>query len=343
MRRFIIALLLGAATLVGFARTPDSGVRAVVRTNMEAAGAWGGVVTNSYAARANGQVVNLTSFGDRFVTEYPNPPPGAPAGSWIVDFSEQKTYRLLPGTRDYTVETFADVRRRIATVHQVSENAAPTTDDQLPSTGVDLPAQSRGRARRFEYAVTTQETGQRKEIAGHAAREVVLTISACEAGKTLEKNGGWVVTSTLWLASRIAPLDELVAAQRQYVRAITKGVYDAVFTQVEFRANEHYDAHYPEHTIVGARVIAETEKLDGTVLSSNTVYEMERTADEMKSAQSHYEAQQKRLAQSGARILGGAPPKRTRLVTMSMDYVSIDFSVTEADVAVPPGYTLKKK
>ncbi len=178
-------------------------------------------------------------------------------------------------------------------------------------------------------------------MAGYDAREIIQTITAVERGKTLEQDGGWVVTNTLWLARRIPAVDALVAAQRRYVQATTRGVHDTAFTQLEFPSNQFYDPFYPEHAIVGLRVIAEMERLDGTVLSSNTVYEMERTARELRSAQSQYEAQQRRLTNSGARVLGGGPPKRTRMVTLQLAYLSIDTNVTDADVAIPAGYTKK--
>jgi len=293
---------------------------------------WGG---------ANGFVVEITLKGSRLVTDYPSPERGATAGSWIVDFDEQQTYRLFPNTREYSVQKFRDVMNGIAETHRVIEASVPAQEQLLPTTGVDLPAQSRRRASRFEYTADAKETGQRKQILGYDTREVILTVTACERGKTLDEDGGWVVTNTIWLAPRIPAIDSLVAAQRRYVKTVTKGIYDTVFTDVEFPGNEFYDPFYPEHAVVGIHVIAETEKLDGTVLSSNTVYELARTAKEMKSAQSQYEAQQKRLTGSGARILGGGPPKRTRMVTMSIDYLSIDANVTDADVAIPAGF--KKK
>jgi hypothetical protein len=295
---------------------------------------WGG---------ANGFVVDITLKGSRLVTNYPSPERGATGGSWIVNFDEQQTYRLFPDTREYSVKKFHDVMNGIAETHHDIEAAVPAQERLLPTTSVDLPAQSRRRASRFEYRADVKETGQRKQILGYDTREVILTITACEGGKTLDENGGWVVTNTVWLAPRIPAIDNLVATQRRYVKTVTKGIYDTVFTDIEFPGNEFYDPFYPEHAIVGVHVIAETEKLDGTVLSSSTVYELARTAKEMKSAQSQYEAQQKRLTGSGARVLGGAPPQRTRMVTMTMTYLSLESNVSDSDVAVPASYVKVKK
>jgi hypothetical protein len=84
------------------------------------------------------------------------------------------------------------------------------------------------------------------------------------------------------------------------------------------------------------------QRLSGTVLTSNTLYEMERTPAEYKRALSQYEAQQKRLTASGARVVGGAPPKRTRIITMEFELLKISSSADETDVAIPAGFAVKK-
>jgi len=339
----VLLLLLATAPSVDVASPQMSGVRVRARARTDAAaGAWAGFMASAAAGGgANGIVADLTAKGNRMVRAYPSPETGAPAGSWIVDFDEQKTYRILPATQEYTEQTFGQVRGKIASQHSGSNDAIPGAEMFMPSTGVDLPRQSLSRAKKFDYIVDTQETGRRFRMAGQDAREIIQTVTAVERGKTLEQDGGWVVTNTLWLAPRIPAVNELVAAQRRYVQITTKGIYETAFTALEFPSNQFYDPFYPEHSLVGMRVIAEMEKLDGTVVSTLAVYELERTAKEFRSAQSQYEAQQRRLTRSGARVLGGGPPKRTRMVTLQLEYLSIDTNVTDADVAIPAGY--KKK
>ncbi len=167
MRRHLIILLLLAATSAGLDSTQASGVKVRVRARHDAvAGVWGGFLTSAGGRGENGVVADLTAKGNRMVTAYPSPETGATAGSWIVDFDEQKTYRLMPDTREYSVQTFGQVRGGIASNHASTNDAIPGAEMFLPSTGVDLPAQSRARAKKFEYAVDTQETGRRDKGGG---------------------------------------------------------------------------------------------------------------------------------------------------------------------------------
>lgn len=279
--------------------------------------------------------------GARLVTTYPVYHGCPLADSWISDFDEQKTYRLNSTTREYTVQKFSDVLVDIAESHELHRQGVASGRFDIRTAGVPLPAQSLKRAKRFEYVTTLRKTGQRKTLFGYDAHEVILTVTAVEAGKTLETDGGWVVTNTIWLGPRIPPLDDLVSALRRYARIVTKGVWENPFTQIEFPTVQFFEPGAPEHAVVGTHVVAEMDKLDGTVLWSVSVYEIERTAKEWKSAQDEYAAQQRRLAPSGIRVLGGSPPKRIRLVTLETEFQSLSSNVTEADVAIPAGFRKK--
>ena len=334
-----VALLITSSV---FAQSGQSiGIKVSMRSRFDAVGPWAGFMTSTSGSGTNGCVTVVTHRGARLVTGGHNPDTGCLVGSWIADFDEGKTYRLNPVEREYAEQSFGDVRRRIASSYSITYQAREGAEMFLPTTGVDLPKQSRARAGRFEYTAAVKETGQRKQMFGSDAREIVLTVTAVERGKTMEVDGGWVITSTIWLGSRMPLVDDLVSALRRYSAIVTKGVFDNPYTDIEFPMNEFFDPTNPEQTVVGARVVAEMGKLDGTVLANTSIYEMERTAKEWKGAQDHYTAQQRRLTAIGARVLGGPPPKRERIITLQTEIVGIDSNVTEADVAIPAGY--KKK
>ncbi len=320
-------LIAIAAWSASLSSSQAPGIKAVVRTRCDAAPVGLSLLMTRARGSAQSVTVTLAARGNRFVIVHPDAGPNGEGRGVIVDFDERNTYTFMNDTREYRLQTFAQVRNSIGRSYRSGVAVIPSLSEFAPSTEVALPAQSRGRAKRFEYAVDTQETGRRYQMAGYDAREVALTITAVERGKTLEQDGGWVVTSSVWVVPHIPAVDELVALQRRYVQVLTKGIYDTAFTALEFPGNEFYDPFSPEHGVVGLRVVAEIDKLDGTVLSSNTVYELERTAKEMKSF---------------ARAPDGAPPKRVPMVAMQLEYVSISTNVSDADLALPAGYKKTK-
>jgi hypothetical protein len=343
IRRMGALVLVLSATVIAWSAHAD-GVRAQIRTRFDAVGQFPGFAASGAGGGTSGGGCpgTVILLGDRLVTNYPNLDNGCPLqGGWISDFSEEKTYRLNPNTREYTVQSFSDVRRQIAVAHGHLREAMSLIPEEMPTAGVDLPYQTLKRAKRFEYTTALKETGQKKQFFGYEARQLVLTVTAIESGKALDADGGWVVTSTIWLGPRLQSLDALVTAMRRYSRIVTKGLYDTSFTQIELPMGQFIDPIYPEHAIVGSHVIDEMERLGGTVLASISDYEIERTAKEWKSAQDQYAAQHRRLAPTGVRVLGGGPPKRTRLVTIETEFLSLDSNVTDADVSIPTGFRKK--
>ena len=65
-----------------------------------------------------------------------------------------------------------------------------------------------------------KETGQRKAINGLDTHQAIMTIAFREKGKTLEQAGGMVITSDIWLAPRIAAMQEIGEFELRYARAL---------------------------------------------------------------------------------------------------------------------------
>jgi len=59
------------------------------------------------------------------------------------------------------------------------------------------------------YELDVKETGQTKTMAGHNTREVVMTVTVREKGRTLDEGGGMVMTSKAWMAAAIPAMKEL--------------------------------------------------------------------------------------------------------------------------------------
>jgi len=252
----------------------------------------------------------------------------------IVDLSEQRVYDLDVRRREYRITTFADLRAQF-------EKAKADAEKQVAEAKPEEKEQMDQAARELEFDVDVRETGQRKELIGHQTREVVLTITGREKGRTLEQSGGFVLTNTMWLAPRITALDELAEFQLKYMRA----VYGEAFT-ADMQQMASLMAMYPAFAGMATRMQAEGRKMQGTSLSTTVVFESVKSEEQMKAA-----APSSQPAASGGiggmlgrRLAGnrGAPQARTKILTTTNDMLALDATVADADVAIPANFRERK-
>jgi hypothetical protein len=193
----------------------------------------------------------------------------------------------------------------------------------------------------MEFTADVKDTGQKKDIVGYNAREVILTITGKEKGKTLEDGGGFVMTSTMWLGPRIPALDEIAQFEMKFVKAVYGDDFAAQAQQLAAAF-----AMYPSMQPMMAKMQAEGGKLQGTPLQTTTVFESVKSDAQMKEAQS----QQSSGGGGGltgalaSRMMGSktAPKARSTVLTTTHDYLSIEASAADADVAIPAGFKEKK-
>lgn len=252
----------------------------------------------------------------------------------IVDLGEEKAYELDVRRKEYTVVTFAELRAQFeqakAEARKRAESATPEEKEQMQESGKQL-----------EFDVKVEETGQKKSIAGHDTREVVLTIAGREKGKTLEESGGFVLTNTMWLAPRIAALDEMYQFELRAAKAIYGEDLAADMQQMAGMM-----ATYPAFAEMAKRMQAEGRKLQGTALSTTMVFEGVKSAEQMKAAadQQSQSGGGGLTGRLGRRLMGNRaePQPRTKVLTTTHDLLSVDTTVADSDVALPAGYKLKK-
>ena len=102
--------------------------------------------------------------------------------------------------------TFDELRRQMREAQEKAEKDARTSEqgkEEKQPQKADKPQKE------YEVDFNVKETGQKKQLAGYDAREVVMTITVREKGKTLEDSGGFVMTADSWLGPQIAALKEL--------------------------------------------------------------------------------------------------------------------------------------
>jgi hypothetical protein len=251
----------------------------------------------------------------------------------IVDLTEQRVYDVDVRRKEYRITTFAELRAEFekakAEAEKQAKGAKPEEKEQLDQA-----------ARQLEFDADVKETGQRREIAGHQTREVVLTITGREKGRTLEQGGGFVMTNTMWLAPRIAALDELAAFELKFIQS----VYGAAFAG-DMQQMAGMMALYPAFANMATQMQEHSRKLDGTALATTVVFEGVKSEEQMKAAASGEQS-------SGGGGIGGMlgrrmmgnrnqPQQRTKVLTTTHEMLSVTPTVVDADVAIPTGYRLR--
>jgi len=326
---FIAAALLGLAMNLPAAPGPE--VSATLRIAVTIAGVGGGPLTAvTGAPPSGGEVYALKErrLGIRTGDRVPHR---------IIVADAHEVYWIRGDTRKYVLHTYPEERRELTIARQGWEQTWGNqghADRVFGTETTPLPSQSVKRAKKFEFSVDVHETGTRQTIAGHDAREVVLTVTAVVAGSPLETSGGWVVTSDLWIADRIPQLDALREFQQQYAAAVS----DVAFTGISPDEIARIDATHPEFVTVAARTLAEQAHLDGTVLGQLTKYEMVRTPTEQTAYERAVKSKQASMGgASNVRVIGDVSTRAT-IVTYTEQCLDLGFSAADAAVTLPSDF-----
>ncbi len=247
----------------------------------------------------------------------------------IVDLSEERVYELDVRKKEYRVTTFAQLREQWQKAKADAEKQAK----DMPPDEREGAAQS---AQQLEVTVDVKETGVTKSFAGHQAKQVIVTLTAFEKGKTLDESGGMVMTNDVWVAPRIAALDEIGQFEMKFVKAI----YGEDFTAAA-QSMAAALAMYPGLQDMLKQMETRTRALQGTTMATTMKVETVRSAEAMKQSSAPPTGG---LGGALARRLGAGrkPEQRSLLVTMVHETLSIDASASEADVAIPAGFKEKK-
>jgi hypothetical protein len=190
--------------------------------------------------------------------------------------------------------------------------------------------------KQLEFDVDVRETGQDRSIAGHATREVVLTIAMRERGRKLEESGGLVMTDTLWLAPSVPAIEELTAFHMKYFQA----VFGSTFSGLNPQATNALSAMVPGLGTLAERMSQEQRRLKGTPVMSTMMFETVRSAEQMKAAESQNSGGGGGIggAIAGRLMRRNAPQPRSTVMTSTHEYLSIDNAVTDAEIAIPANF-----
>jgi hypothetical protein len=322
-RQFTAAVLL----LLALGPAVRADVKTREKSTFRIEGLLGGMVRifGGSAAR-DGITATVALKGNRLATI------GDQSGQ-IIDLTEQRVYTLDVRRKEYTVVTFAEMRAQF-------EKARAEAEKNMKEMKPEDRQQAEQAGKQLEIDVDVKETGEKKSMLGHNTRQVIVTLTAREKGKTLEDGGGFVMTSDTWLGPVLPERNEIGQFHLKYFKA----VYGEAFA-IDPQQTAALSAMFPSFATMSRRLQAEGQKLQGTALMTTTTFESVKSAEQMKAAEQQSGGGGGGIGgMIGRRIAGGRgqAQQRTKNLTMSNEVLSISTSVTDADVAIPVEFKQKK-
>jgi len=248
----------------------------------------------------------------------------------IIDLSEQKVYTIDYKKKEYSVETFEQIRQRM-------RDEAAKAREQQEKQEPEQKGEPQKPQKEYQVDFDVKDTGQKKQIIGYDTHETIATVTVHEKGKPIEESGGVILTSDLWLGPRIPELKELSDFELRYWQALQEGSGVPTMSPEQMA---QVMAAFPLFSQAMERMQKDGDKLSGTPLDTTMTLESVKSKD-----QSTQQSQQP--SSSGG--LGGMLARkmmkkndsgtgRSTVFTSRHQYLEIAKSVDAADVAIPAGF-----
>jgi hypothetical protein len=206
----------------------------------------------------------------------------------------------------------------------------------------------------MEIDFSMSESGQKRSISGYACREVVMTITMREKGKTLEEAGGMVMTSHIWLGPTIPAMKEITDFNMRYAKAMALGMGLGSAEQMAMLT-----AMYPGMKDMMSKM--QTVNMEGTPILTEVTTDAVKTQAQVAQEQSQKKDDQegdssgissvrglggmlgRRLSRKkDAEAEAGKPKDRATIFTITQEFLKIETSVPDSDLAIPAGFKEKK-
>jgi hypothetical protein len=336
MRRLVAGLLLiyGLSVSASILRAE---VKTEEKTQFKMEGMMGRMM-GMFAGKAakEGVVSTVAVKGNRKITTSEN-------ASEIIDLAEEKIYSLDLKKKNYTVMTFEEMRQRL---REAQEKAAKAAKDNSKEAG-EAPD------KQMEMDFSMKESGQKRLISGYDCREVVMTITMREKGKTLEEAGGMVMSSHIWLGPSIPAMKEITDFDQRYAKAMALAMGFGSAEQMAMMT-----AMYPGMKAMMGKM--QNVNMDGTPILTEMTTEAVKTQAQIAQEQNQKKDQaDDSSGVTSVRGLGGMlgrslsrkknteeeagkPKDRSTLFSTTHELLKIETSVPDSDVTIPAGFKEKK-
>ncbi len=336
VRRALACVVVVSA--VALAPAVEAGVKTEERTAVKFGGPLGGLL-NKFGGKASkeGVVQTVAVVGDRKLTLSED-------RGEIVDLGEEKIYELDPKKKSYTVTTFADLKKRIeeqsAKAEKEAAEARKKQEEKKASASEAPPTE-------MEVDVEMGETGQKRTIAGHEARQVTTKAWVHEKGKKIQQSGGMLVTVDTWLGPKIEALDEVQGFDRRYGLKLAEIMgFPAPSAAASASQMASMAAMYPGLLKAMEKIEAESKKVDmkGTPLASGLTITLWKSPAQVAEAQKQSDDMGGGLSGLLAKKMmkkGDPSDPRTEVLSSTSETLAITPGAGAADVAMPAGYKEK--
>jgi hypothetical protein len=246
----------------------------------------------------------------------------------IVDLAEEKIYELDLKKKTYKVTTFEELRQQMREAQERAERDAKKQEERE-----EQPEQPSGKEVEIDFDL--KETGEKKSIAGYDTRQIIMTVTVREKGKTLDEAGGLVMTTDSWLGPQIPALKEITDFEQRYWKALAPET-----TGVSAEQMAAMLALYPMIKQAMERMNQENVKLEGTPLATTLTFEGVKS-----------KAQMEQQGESGGGGLGGMLARkmikrderpRATIFTAITETLEVATTVAPADLEIPADFKEKK-
>ena len=316
----IVALTVSVAGLRGDVKTRE-------RTQATFSGMMGAMVGHLGGQSKDGVISQVAVKGARLASMNDNT-------GQIIDLTEQKVYDLDIKKKQYTVTTFAELRRRM-------EDAAAKAKEQAKTAKPEEKAEMQQAGQEIEIEFDVKRTGQKKQLAGYDTHEVIMTITTHVKGQKIEESGGTIMTSDMWIAPKIAALNEIGEFRLKYAQAL---MGDGAGGAADMQQMAALVAAYPSFAKMSEKMRTEGAKLAGTPLLTTTTFDNVKSAEAMKAAAQPSGGGGGGISgMIGRKVMSRGPAQaRTTTFSTTTEYLSIDATASPDDVAMPVGFKEKK-
>lgn len=329
MRKGMVAL--GTAGLVCMlAVSLQADVKSRQKTQLKLEGAIGRVV-NMFGGKAakDGIISTVALKGNKQLTT--NDTSGE-----LIDLDAEKIYTIDFKGKNYKVMTFAEMRKQI-------EDAKAQAQKQAGSEKAE-PGETT-----WEFSIDVKKTGQTKAVAGETCKQAILTVTAHPKGKTLEQGGGMVITMDTWLGPSGSAQREQIDFQQRFMKKLFGKEGETLARDLMSAM-----AMYPGLQDSMARASKELAKMEGTPYLTTMTVESVMTAEQasrddqkgpgigLPKGLGGMFGRKKSEEAPAAKPAGPAGgPKRSTILTTVTEILSLESSVSAADVEIPAGFKQK--
>lgn len=130
----------------------------------------------------------------------------------IIDLGEEKVYSIDFGRKTYTVKTFAELRKEYEDAQERARKSEERSEKNAKEEKKEGPE--------YEVDFDVKSTGNKETINGFNTREEIVTVTVHEKNKPIEKSGGWILTSDMWLGPKVAAMREIVDFDRKFAQKV---------------------------------------------------------------------------------------------------------------------------